>query len=46
VADLLFASALDVGGGTCFSLPIRRAIGGGALFTLVISLPPPSRSWR
>jgi len=41
-----FASALGVGGGTLstpvlslFSFPIQRAIGAGALFNLIISLP-------
>ena len=40
------ASAVGVGGGTLstpvlslFSFPIKRAIGAGALFNLVISLP-------
>ena len=41
-----FAAALGVGGGTLstpvlsmFSFPIRRAIGAGALFNLIISVP-------
>jgi len=41
-----FAAALGIGGGTLstpvlslFSFPIQRAIGAGALFNLVISLP-------
>jgi len=41
-----FAAALGIGGGTLstpvlsmFSFPIRRAVGAGALFNLIISLP-------